>query len=208
MTHLALMRWITLLAGALAGYLFLTSTPALPFRFLLHLLVISLLYSMPVLSRKYAFLPLRRVPLLKAFLIAYVWSALTVLLPLLYLGLDLLLPAHIWLFVRRFLYVFALAVLFDIRDFTRDQVTGIFTFPVMMGIPYTKALCLTVMLLFLLLTPLHTDPADMLALAGSGIVSAAVIILAGEDRPESYYLGLVDGMMLLQFLLALVLKEG
>jgi hypothetical protein len=204
--HQREIRWLALAAGLLAACLYLAGAPAFPFWFLLHLFVLSVLYTFPVMSQKYRFLPLRKVPLLKVFLIAYVWAALTVLLPLLYLGLDLPSPEHVWIFVRRFLFIFGLALLFDIRDFTKDEAYGTLTFPVMMGIPYTKGLSLIVMFLFMLFSFVHTSTSAALALLLSGIVSAAVIVFAGEKRNEYYFVGLADGMMLLQSLLVWVLR--
>lgn len=199
--HQRAVWWLAVGAAGLAGYLFLTGSPAFPFLFLLHLFVISVLYTFPVMSRKYRYLPLRRVPLLKVFLVAYVWSALTVLLPLLYLGRDLGSPEHSWMFARRFLFVFGLALLFDIRDFTKDKAYGTLTFPVLLGIPYTKGLGLLVMFGFIFLSFVYTSTGQAIALLLSGVVSVAVILFADEKRDEYYFVGLADGMMLLQFLL-------
>jgi 4-hydroxybenzoate polyprenyltransferase len=204
-THQPLMRWVALVAGGITLWLFLGGAPVYPLWFLLHLLLISVLYTIPVASRKYRLLPLRKVPFLKVFLVAYVWAALTVLLPLLYLGREVFAPEPFWMFVRRFLFIFALALLFDIRDFTKDKALDTYTFPVVLGIPFTKGLSLIVMFVFMLLAPIYTHAAEALALLLSGLVSAAVIIYAHEDRSEYYFGSLADGMMLFQFLLVALL---
>lgn len=199
--HRPVIQWLAVVAGGLVLLLFLTGSPVFPVWFLLHLFLISVFYTFPVVRRECRFLPLRRVPLLKVFLIAYVWAALTVLLPLLYLGRDLFAPEHGWMFVRRFLFIFALALLFDIRDQTSDKALGTYTFPVAMGIRFTKGLSLLVMFGFMLLTLVQTTANESIALLLSGLLSVLVIIFSEEGKPEHYFVGLADGMMLLQFLL-------
>lgn len=205
--HRKAMRVLALGAGALGSTLYLVGERELPFWFLLHLLLLSVLYSFPVFGRPRALLPLRNIPLLKVFLIAYVWAALSVLLPLLYAGRDLWAAEHLVLFARRFLFIFALALLFDIRDYSRDRARGLITFPVLMGIGATKVLGLGLLGLFGLLCPLYTSLNQMVALLLSGGCAAGVILAAREDRSEHYFLGWADGMMLLQFLLVLLFMQ-
>ena len=87
-----------------------------------HLAILALLYSVPLGKWKGRARALREIPFLKVGLIAYVWAAVTAGLPALALRLPL---AQVWpLLGQRLLLVLALALVFDIRDFSRDQTAG------------------------------------------------------------------------------------
>ncbi|OGX81119.1 hypothetical protein BEN49_15930 [Hymenobacter coccineus] len=86
------------------------------------LAALALLYSWPLGRWRGRPVALRDVPLLKVFLIAGVWSLITVGLPVLALHRP-------WaeaqgLLDQRFLLVLALAIVFDIRDYGRDRAAG------------------------------------------------------------------------------------
>jgi 1,4-dihydroxy-2-naphthoate octaprenyltransferase len=76
--------------------------------------------------------PLRNIPGLKLFIIAVVWSVVTVVLPAVQVGEQpgLLLGM---LFIQRFFYITALAVAFDIRDLRIDS-PDINTLPYAIGL--------------------------------------------------------------------------
>ncbi|MHC1776718.1 MAG: UbiA family prenyltransferase [Lentimicrobium sp.] len=110
---------------------------------------ITLLYSVP-LNGWGGYLSLRKVPLLKTFLVAFVWSAVTVLIPAACSYREI--PAgHIsWIFAGRSLLIFSLALLFDERDADTDRKNGIKTIPNIFGRKTTHRL--VVLLLFLFVT--------------------------------------------------------
>ncbi|RSK30199.1 UbiA prenyltransferase family protein [Hymenobacter metallilatus] len=192
---------VTLLAGAGAGGLFLTDDRLLLLTpFLLHLALISVLYSLPLLRRHGRWWALRDVPLLKVFLIAYVWAGVTVWVPALYLGRQLLEPVVGILFLRRFLFILALALVFDIRDYSKDRATGTRTFPGVFGVLATKLLALVALGGAALLVPPGAPAGQEAALLLPLLVAAAVIWLAEETRPDYYFALLTDGVMLLLFL--------
>lgn len=170
-----------------------------------HLAVLSLLYSVPVVPVRGSYWPLRHIPLLKIFLIAYVWSCVTVWLPQLANGLPLFTPEVWWLFTQRFLFLLAITIIFDIRDVARDKATGTVTFPGSLGVQRAKYLAWFSLALFFLsavFTPLinHT-----VALAISAVATAWVVERATPDKNEYFFAVAADGMMLLQLLLVLLL---
>ncbi|GAA4310878.1 UbiA family prenyltransferase [Nibribacter koreensis] len=177
----------------------------LSFWFMLHLMVVAGLYSIPVLPDREGYIPLRDIPFLKVFLIAYVWSAITVQLPQMEAGRDLFAADSLILFVRRFLFIFALTLVFDIRDLNKDRMTGTVTFPGKWGVAKTKRLALMALLLFAVLLPATINWQVRLALGLSALGSAWVVWNAHENRSHYYFLVLADGMMLLQFLLVWLL---
>ena len=173
--------------------------------FIAHLVAISLLYSSQIIPRKNgASIPLRNLPLVKVFLIAYVWSCVTVLLLLLSVGLPFFSTEVDILFIRRFSFLFALTLLFDIRDYVKDKVTNTLTFPGLVGVRNTKVFSIGLLVLFSVLTwQTETGPA-LQALELSAIAAAFVVLFSHEKRNDYYFLILADGMMLLQSLLVYI----
>ncbi|MET4108446.1 UbiA family prenyltransferase [Hymenobacter sp. UYP22] len=192
---------VALVAGLVAGALFLLDARLLRLTpFLLHLGLISVLYSMPLLKRQGRWWALRDLPLLKVFLIAYVWAGVTVWVPALYLGRELMEPVVWLLFLRRFLFILALAFVFDIRDHTKDQATGTRTFPGIFGIRTTKYIALGALAIAAALVPPGTPAGQGVALFLPIVAAALVIWFAEERRPDYYFALLTDGVMVLQFL--------
>jgi hypothetical protein len=123
LTHRKFLKAVVTISGLAAFMLFLKLLPHIPLAFILPVFLVSILYSLPFLPGKNKRIPLRDVPFLKVFLIAGVWSALTVLLPLLIAGENLDTEYNQTLLLRRFLFIFALTLLFDIRDVQKDKLS-------------------------------------------------------------------------------------
>ncbi|OWP62845.1 hypothetical protein CDA63_12400 [Hymenobacter amundsenii] len=191
---------LTAVAGAVAAVLFLTDARLVRLLlFLGHLGIISVLYSMPLLRLRGRWWALRDLPLLKVFLIAYVWAAVTVWIPALYVGRELAAPIVLTLFARRFLFILALAFVFDIRDYSKDRLTGTRTFPGLLGIRATKLLGLVALAGAAVLLPPNLTAAHEAALLLPLGLAAVVIWYAQESRPDYYFALLTDGVMLVQF---------
>lgn len=165
---------------------------------MLHLAIISIGYTVPMVvykSRKIR--PLRSVPLLKVFLIAYVWAVVTALFPLMDAGLQVWDAQALLLFARRFLFILALALLFDIRDYTYDRSTSTLTFPGLLGVRKTKLLSLALLMVYGLISVSAESGLVQLALIASTAGAAMVVLFSSEDKPRLYYALLADGAMLL-----------
>jgi 4-hydroxybenzoate polyprenyltransferase len=189
-------------AGLAAGYFFLADgwwhyLPAL-----LPLTVLALLYSWPLVRWQGQRRAVREVPLLKGFLIAGVWSAITVGLPALALHRP---PAEaLGMLVQRFALVLALTIVFDIRDLSRDRAAGTRTFPVVLGVVGAKAAALA----FLggAMTLGYERGVPPLGLGLTGLAAAAVILLAEERRSDYFFAFLADGVLLVPAVLYLIGK--
>lgn len=194
------------IAALAAAGLFLWFAPVYHAWFIAQLVIISLVYSLRIIPRPGGgYLPLRNIPLVKVFLIAYVWSCVTVLLPLLSSGISIFSETGGILFLQRFCFLFALTLLFDIRDWEKDKMTGTLTFPGWVGIRNTKILSLGLLGIFSILTWQTESGFARLALLLSAVAAGAVVIFAHEKRNDYYFLIFADGMMLLQFLLVFLL---
>lgn len=107
--------------------------------YLLGLGVITFLYAIPFLPKKY-FLDkgknLRAISGLKVYVIAFVWSVTTVALPL--VNKDLLFEFDMIIsFIQRFLFVLVLMLPFEIRDMNYDSLK-LGTIPQQIGVQNTK----------------------------------------------------------------------
>ncbi|GAB3828015.1 UbiA prenyltransferase family protein [Hymenobacter jeollabukensis] len=200
--HRVLLLTLVLLSAlALAG-LYLLSPFTLPLTgFLAHLALLSLAYSWPVLPPKE---PggrrrgLRDWPGLKTFLIAYVWSSVTVWLPALCLGLPLSAGPVLLLFARRFCFILAIALVFDLRDYQRDRRHGPLTLPGLLGYQGGRWLALACTLASVVLGLPTLSPAGQLVLLLPALLTALVVWFANETRSDYYFALLADGVLLVQ----------
>jgi len=176
------------------------------FWFVLHLAIISVGYTVPILYRARKARPLRKIPLLKVFLIAYVWAAVTIFFPLMDAGMEVWNEQALLLFIRRFLFILALALLFDIRDYTYDRNTSILTIPGLIGVMKTKFLSLGLLLLYAVLAIMTETGATVTALLIGAAGAAIVVIFSAEYKKRVYYLLLADGAMLFHAALVYFVK--
>lgn len=196
-------RTLALLAGGAAlggGYLFLADGWWRYLPALLPLAALALLYSWPLGRWRGQPWALREVPLLKVFLIAGVWSAITVGLPALDRHHPLAEAAG--LLAQRFCLVLALAIVFDIRDLSRDRAAGTRTFPVVLGLNGAKAVALLFLAGALVLGFERGVPP--LGLALTALAAASVILLADERRGDYFFALWADGVLLVPAVLYLV----
>jgi len=180
------------------------------FRNLWPAAVITLFYVVPPELVGGRTIGLRRVPLLKALLIAAAWSLVTVGLPLALNAADRSAERAGWLFAMQFTFFLALAITFDLRDRALDP-RALRTIPQVIGPSVAKvvsvALLLHPMSVFLLMAYLSRamdEPGIKPTLAGDDLFAAAgylvtvvVIVRSGPQRGPLYHDLLVDGMLLL-----------
>ena len=161
--------------------------------------ILSLGYVLPFWKNK----RLRDFHFLKIFLIAGVWAYVTVLLP----SLEADQPIDLVLFLRfseRALFIFAITLPFDIRDWEIEKANGVQTIPSLIGVPATVYLALGCLLLWVaacwwLYTPITAGLLTVVAL-----LTAALVWGSRRPQPDYYFTGLLDGTMLLQGLMAVV----
>ncbi|AWV87821.1 UbiA family prenyltransferase [Bradymonas sediminis] len=154
---------------------------------------------------------LKDIPGLKIFLIALVWAAVTVILPALHASVDLASRGVLLTFVARMLFIFAITLPFDIRDMRGDAEAGIRTLPMLLGPQRTRLLALALMLGFCGVILVHYGAhlsGPTLPLLLSALATSAALLFCARPRPELYYVGLLDGTMLLQPLLVIAYLGG
>jgi len=161
----------------------------------------ALAYVLPFLSGR----RLRDFSFVKIFLIAITWSWITVLLPAVELGMAFQVPLVFMLLERAF-FIFAITLPFDIRDLEVDAFNKVKTIPAQLGCRRTRALALACLLAMAALARLNHlidvySTGVFCAILLSGLAAFALAYFADKARHDYYFSGLIDGLMVLQFLL-------
>jgi len=170
--------------------------------------VLTFLYLVPGSESKNYFFKLREIPYLKIFLIAFVWSASTIILPVIQAGEKILNSQVIFLFMERFFFIFAIAIPFDIRDMNADRDAGLKTIPILIN--QNKALVLSYLsLLFCFLISffhyrMQNEWFVIEALCISLITTYLFLKLQFFKNRGRYYYQILDGTLILQGMLVLV----
>lgn len=154
------------------------------------LAALSLLYFLPPLQ-------LRRYGLFKPFIIAFVFVATSILLPL-YRGLNWELFIYA---VGQFCFIAALCVLFDVKDLQHDRSLNLKTLPIMLGLKKTKYFCSALIGLYIVTAMLNSQNMTITGYACVSILSFLLIVFLKTERNPYYYFYLVDGLILLQYVI-------
>lgn len=196
--HSTLLKIIFVVSALASGYFayLLTWQQLL---FLSHLALLTLWYIFPIPLGFIKLKPLRKLPFLKIFLIAYVWACSTYIMPIqeqLELSLNTLLA-----FTERFLFLFSITLPFDIKDYKDDIRLKLQTIPNSFGIRNTKLVATGCLILGALITcyiyPISISTGFVL----SYLITWPFVWNANTERSDIYFLGWVDGTMVWQFLL-------
>jgi len=161
--------------------------------------LLSVAYVLPFLGKKRE-KRLRDVHFIKIFLIAVVWAYVTILLPA--IELDIWQEKRIWsIFAERSLFVFCITLPFDIRDLKVDKHNKVNTLPAKLGLTNTLRLALLLMTVFVVLCYVNYDSWSFLALLISAISTYIFIYFSPKYTHDYYFTGLMDGTMIMQFLM-------
>jgi 4-hydroxybenzoate polyprenyltransferase len=173
--------------------------------------IMALGYSIPLLKTKHGWKRFRDIAWLKVLWIALAYAWLTTLLPVIY-NPDI----HQWfradvllIFIRNFLFVFAIAIPFDVRDIGFDLERGVRTLPVVLGINGALALANGMLICFAAIVFLQCEFFDLsitvaFALCISVISSIFIVSMSKPERPNLFFQVVVDSTMVVQFLLVLI----
>ncbi|RWU05679.1 UbiA prenyltransferase family protein [Pedobacter chitinilyticus] len=169
--------------------------------------LLSVAYNIPFLSFNQKKIGLRNIPGIKLFLISFVWASSCVLLPIVELEslhqIQVPLSETVLLVAKRFLFVCAITVPFDIRDLFQDKLYELKTIPVMLGEKKAWIFCQALLAVYLLLLVLFTKDInlDVIGLTLTVLLTGWLIFKSNFKRNEYYYFFYLDGTMLLQYLI-------
>jgi len=171
--------------------------------FLTPLFLLSLAYFLPSIKlRKYGFV--------KIFILCFVWTGTTAIVPILKNNLQIETPQFIHI-VSRFSFMVAICLPFDLRDITIDKASNIRTLPQRIGVIRTKLLasffnCVYIVLNYYLYNNGIIELKLFVALCIVFIITAILISVTNGTEKEYHYVGLFDGLMILEGLLIIALQ--
>ena len=169
--------------------------------------LITLFYSIPVFGNKKNLFRLREIPYLKIFLISFVWSTTTILLPIIQSNYPLNKIAVMTLLVERFFFVFAITIPFDIRDIESDRHSGLKTIPLLINENKSLAMSYLSLLIFFIISFFHYEVQNQWFIIWALSISTLTTFLFLNKKFRTlpyYHYGILDGTMLLQGGLVLV----
>ena len=167
--------------------------------------LLAVFYSFPLLKTG----GLRQVPGLKLFLIAGVWASACVLIPYFESGVELETARLGMLWLKRFLFIAAITLPFDIKDIETDRAWGLKTLPALLGVKGAVMLSLFFLLVYLLLLQgirQPDQPASFYGLLATALLAAVLILSSTRQRKVYFYLFVFDGILILQPLLVLCFR--
>lgn len=170
------------------------------------LAVVAIAYNLPLFSINEKRFGLRNIPGLKLFLIALIWSLSCVLVPIVETTAQHVINVSaadtILLVGKRFLFIAAITVPFDIRDLFQDRYHNLKTIPVMLGEKKAYLFCQLLLAAYIVLLFLFTREFDgnFWGLTLTIILSGWLILKSSIRKNEYYYFFYLDGTMILQFL--------
>jgi 4-hydroxybenzoate polyprenyltransferase len=172
---------------------------------LLCLGCVAFLYSFPFLP----FGKKRRIKdygFLKIITLALLWTLVTVWFPVNNMPYDQYL--FLFVFVKRFVFMFVLCLLFDVRDIEIDSKEKINTLAVMIGKRKAYSVSYLLLIVFVIFSFAQyfylPQTGFLIAMLISAIVTYVTIEFTKKNNSDFIYLAGIDGMMLLQATLVYV----
>jgi hypothetical protein len=168
--------------------------------------VASLYYGVNMLSGRYN---IRKVGWLKPFVIGFTWAGLVTVYPVLFYTIIHEQPYKpgwlgAMLFVKNFMFVTVLCIMFDIKDYASDHVSRVRTFVVKLGLRKTISYILVPLsaiglgsFIFYAVTS-HFHPGKILLNVIPFILLLIVAWSLRRRRSILYYLIVIDGLMMIK----------
>lgn len=158
--------------------------------------LISLTYVLPVFRGK----RLRDFDFIKVFLVAIVWSAICIFLPL--INNEILIDRRFVLFFFEYaIYVFAITLPFDIRDKNLDTFVGVKTLVLYLGSEGSKRISQFLLIVAAMLAMyLHLYFFDIQAYGWTRVSLYIILIVyihfLNDEMNDYYYSGVLDGSLI------------
>lgn len=185
----------------------------------LSILSLFLIILFPLLAVMYygfnSKINLRTIGWLKPFIIGFCWAGIVTIYPLIFYSVETktifeLSQISIWLFLKNFLFISVLCIMFDIKDENTDSENKLGTFVVKKGLQFTifnivlplSLIGLTGFILFA-----YNHQFSLMKIILNSIPFLLMILLAFKLRVKRklmYYLIFVDGLMLLKGICGIV----
>lgn len=174
----------------------------LPFRVMVLLVLPSLFsvaYVLPIFKNKFR---LRDFNYIKIFLIALVWAYITATIPMCFESSNLEILTIIMISLERAVFVFAITIPFDIRDYEIDEESNVTTLAHKLGKEGAKKLSIVMIFAALLIDFTLRSNGFILdthyfALLCFYVILIFIIIYGVKYKSDYLYSGILDGTMIL-----------
>lgn len=189
---------ILLFLAAAAGMLCCLFQSGLPIRFVATAVLLTVLYSIPLLPFPFLHFT-RRAGVLKTILLAFTWAYVTAFIPIQksYLLLD---NADLFILTRRFLFMLMLCIIFDNRDKAVDKIRGLHSLATDLKPAVLKILIYFIFVVLFTSNFFYKDYGitleQSIALQVSTLVLLIVYFYSAKKRSYLFYYFIVDGLML------------
>lgn len=176
--------------------------------------IISFCYSIPLFTLGNKKLGLRSIPGLKPIMIILVWTLSTVLIPVIEAhslhSTTISIRDTIILIAMQFLFIGALTIPFDIRDFFEDKQSGLKTIPVVLGEKNAYTFCQVMLTGYIILLFIFKDNGlnhNFWVLSITAVLTGWLIFKSKWEKNEYYYFFYMDGVLILQYLMLLLFNK-
>ena len=175
---------------------------------LVPLAMLSFLYSLSIRYKLRGITWLVRVPGTKTFILALVWATATVVLPVLQANMYFN-PGQLGLvFAQRFIFIFAIAIPFDIRDMEADSRAGIKSIPAKIGAQKALIFCNVAMALSLVPAFFQYTCYGVAYIFPATLVSLLLTLFFVNNskikNSPLYYHGILDGSIIMHALIIIL----
>tara|TARA_B100001057_G_scaffold500894_1_gene618593 strand:+ start:8929 stop:9579 length:651 start_codon:yes stop_codon:yes gene_type:complete len=175
------------------------------FTLLSPVIFLSLFYNYPIIELLNFKKNLRKIPFLKIFIIVFCWTYLTYLFPIFYNDLNFDVNVIIHLIIRS-LFLFSIAINFDIRDKESDLIV---TIPTFLGQKKSKILSCSLLLicelLALYLFIFHSlNFLCFLALYLTFEIGLILTYFINKNSKELYFSFYIESLSILMFILVYI----
>ena len=154
---------------------------------------------------------LRDIGWLKPFIIGFIWAGMVTLYPVLYHTITKSIEFEftlvgVFLFIKNFMYITLLCIMFDIKDYAMDYNQQLKTFVVKLGLRRTIfyviiPLCVLGLSAFITYAIIHQfHPMRIIFNIIPFLLVISVAYGLHNRRPILYYLVIIDGLMLIKAL--------
>ena len=172
---------------------------------------ITALYSLPFLLKFKSINTIKKIPLLKTGMIAFVWTYLTLNIPIDILNININLLDIIPLFLARFFFIAAITLPFDLRDKEVDQKDGIITLAHVFTNNQIRTIIISLILAMGISMCYYLYQIKNLMLLNAYVFSGALMgwfVYSKEIKNHKYYYKiLLDGLLIYQSLLVYLISK-
>ena len=159
-------------------------------------------FRVQIAARVFAF------PGIKTIILALVWASATVFIPALQAQTGLCNLQMLLVFAQRLIFIFAIAIPFDIRDMIDDSKAGIISIPILAGAKNAIRICNTALVLSVVPAILQYLSSGVLFMVPASLLSLVLILfLVNNKKAKShplYYHGILDGSIMMYALIVIL----